>query len=58
MGEMMVLQAVLSVFRWLVGLWEGLPPGVKTNLTEAVADAFEVTLRAYFKAEKQDRAAR
>jgi hypothetical protein len=58
MGEMMVLQAVLSVFRWLFAQWEGLPPGVKSNLTEAAEEAFDATLRAFYRAVTQDRATR
>jgi hypothetical protein len=43
---------IVSLFRWIFGIWIGLPEEIKKPIIKAIVDEWETWFREYYRASK------
>ena len=43
---------IVSLFRWIFGIWNGLPEELKEEIIKVIVDGWEILFREYYRASK------
>jgi hypothetical protein len=44
---------LVSLFKWLLGIWSGLPESTKEKIINLIVETFDEILRAFYRSEKK-----